>query len=56
MIKKERGVLTYMSQEINSLSRDNSVAGMRLMQDVEEKVAEKMQNRTQKNIDEEIER
>lgn len=42
MIKKERGVLTYLSQEINGLTRDNVVGGMNLCSRTDEKIDEKL--------------
>lgn len=41
MIKKEEGVLTTLSKGINSLTRDNTIGGMRFVEDVEERFAEK---------------
>jgi len=51
MIKKERGALTYISQEINALSRENTIAGMHLIQKMDEKMAEKLQDKTDKGIE-----
>lgn len=44
MIKKEEGVLTTLSKGINSLTRDNTIGGMRFVEEIEERVAEKVKN------------
>ena len=38
MIKKEQGLLTYMSQGINNIPRDNVVAGINFAQGMDEKL------------------
>ena len=55
MIKKERGALTYLSQEINGLTRENVVGGMHVVERMDEKIEEKMTNK-EKNSDQDLER
>lgn len=38
MIKKERGVLTYMSQEVNGIARDNYALGRTFAESTDEKL------------------
>lgn len=53
MIKKERGAITWLSQKINGMSRDDVVRGMRKMEEMDEKVTSRLTN---KEIDEDMER
>lgn len=50
MIKRERGALTFMSQEINGISRNNYAAGRMLVQTMDEKL-EKALSKSEINID-----
>lgn len=50
MIKKERGVLTYMSQGVNGLTRENVVGGIRFAQTTDEKL-EKALSKAEANRD-----
>jgi len=56
MIKKESGILTYMSKGFNGLVRDDSVAGMHLAQRMDEKIAEKLKNKSDRNLEDDMER
>ena len=52
-IKKLRGALTWLSQETNGLSREDTVAGMRKMEEMDAKVQARLTNR---EVDEDLER
>ena len=51
MIKRESGVLTCMSKGMNGLPRENTVGGTRLMQEIDERLAEKMKNKSDKGME-----
>lgn len=52
-IKRERGALTWLSQEINGISRGDTVAGMRKMEEMSSRIQARIENR---EVDEELER
>ena len=51
MIKKERGVLTYMSQEINGVTREDYIAGRNVVVSVDEKLEKALAKDTQEKND-----
>ena len=52
-IKRERGALTWLSQEINGISRGDTVAGMRKMEEMDSRIQARLAN---KEVDEDLER
>lgn len=52
-IKRERGALTWLSQEINGISRGDTVAGMRKIEEMGSKIQARIENR---EVDEDLER
>lgn len=52
-IKRERGALTCLSQEINGISRGDTVAGMHKMVELDSRIQARLENR---EVDEDLER
>lgn len=53
MIKKERGAITWLSQEMNGIPREDVVRGIRKTEEMDERVEARLAN---KEIDEDMER
>ena len=52
-IRKERGAITWLSQETNGISRGDTVAGMRKIEEMDSRIQARLKNR---EVDGDLER
>ena len=52
MVRNEQGVLTYMSKMVNSMARENYVAGRNFVEITDQKIAKALEREKNKDDDE----